>query len=313
MGAAWSTSPDFATLLPANPAVIKRTQPQEVSLTSGTPADLASALGRIADALERISPPPPAPYDFGLAVMHRYAAASGRFAPAPGFALPLELLRGVERQRDALVTALRRFAVGAPANNALLWGARGTGKSSLVKAAVTALARETPALKLVEIEREALPNLPDLFATLRDRPQRFVVLCDDLSFEQGAGAAKSLKSALEGGVMGPPPNVLFVATSNRRHLTPRGHEDGDRLSAAEDAEETISASDRFGLWLGFPPMDQATYLAAVAAYAERFGLDDADLAARALKWAQLRGGRSGRTALQFIRDLAGEQGRPLPL
>jgi predicted AAA+ superfamily ATPase len=300
-------------LLPVNPAVIKRAPRQEVALTSHSSPDLLAALARIAAALERLAPPAAAPYDFSAAVMHRYDAVSARFEPAPDFSLPLKLLMGVDRQRDALLTTLRRFVAGAPANNALLWGARGTGKSSLVKSAIMALAAEAPALKLVEIEREAVNTLPGLFATLRSRDERFVVLCDDLSFEEGAGAAKSLKSALEGGVMGPPPNVLFVATSNRRHLMPRGHEDGDRLAAAEDAEETISASDRFGLWLGFPPMDQPTYLAVVRAYAERFRLEASDLDGRALKWAQLRGGRSGRTALQFIRDLAGELGKPLPL
>jgi predicted AAA+ superfamily ATPase len=208
---------------------------------------------------------------------------------------------------------LGRFVAGGPANNVLLWGARGTGKSSLAKAAVGALAPEHPGLKLVEIDRDAIAKLPHLFANLRNCSQRFVVMCDDLSFEEGAGAAKSLKSALEGGVMGPPANVIFVATSNRRHLMPRSHEDADRLAAAEDAEEMISASDRFGLWLGFPPMDQPTYLQVARAYAERFGLAADDLDARALQWAQLRGGRSGRTALQFIRDLAGEMGLALPV
>ena len=273
----------------------------------------AALLERIAQALERLAPPPPREPDFAHATLHRYDAASRSFDPAPDFPLPLDLLLGVDAQKARWVETLRRFAVGLPANNALLWGARGAGKSSLVKSAVVEQARRTPALKLVEVEREVVSILPEVFATLRNLPERIVVLCDDLSFEEGAGAAKSLKSALEGGVLGPPGNVLFVATSNRRHLMPRGHEDADRLSAAEDAEETISASDRFGLWLGFPPMDQATYLAAVQAYAAHFGLGAPDLDQRALRWAQLRGGRSGRAALQFIRDLAGERGRPLPL
>jgi predicted AAA+ superfamily ATPase len=169
-------------------------------------------------------------------------------------------------------------------------------------------------LKLVEVDRDEVTALPALFDELRGRPERFVVLCDDLSFEEGAAAAKALKSALEGGVSGPPANVLFVATSNRRHLMPRGHqEDRGLVAAAEDAEEEVSVSDRFGLWIGFPPMDQATYLAAVNAYAQRFGLKAPDLDRRALQWAQLRGARSGRVAWQFIRDLAGELGRPLPL
>jgi predicted AAA+ superfamily ATPase len=178
-----------------------------------------------------------------------------------------------------------------------------------------ALARdEAPGLRMVEIDRDAIAHLPALFVKLRGRPERFVVLCDDLSFEEGASAAKSLKSALEGGVSGPPENVLFVATSNRRHLMPRGHDEAKGLLAtAEDAEETISASDRFGLWIGFPPMDQPSYLAAVHAYAERFGLSAAGIELKSLQWAQGRGGRSGRVAFQFIRDLAGEQGKALPI
>ena len=271
-----------------------------------------AVLTRIAEALERLAPAPPPPPSFDEAVLFHYDPTTRLFQAAPGFDLPLELLLGVERQKARLLQDLRRLTVASPFNNVLLWGARGTGKSSLVKAAVTAVARENPALKLVEIDRAAISALPQLFATLRNCSQHaFAVLCDDLSFEEGAGAAKSLKSALEGGVRGPPPNVMFVATSNRRHLTPRPHEDGDRLSAAEDAEETISASDRFGLWLGFPPMDQPTYLRVIAAYADRFDLSVPDLDRRALQWAQSRGGRSGRTAFQFIRDLAGEQGRSL--
>ena len=276
-------------------------------------SELTAILDRIACALERLAPAPPPPVDFAGAMLHRFHAASQSFAPAADFPLPLDLLLGVDTQKARLVETLRRFTAGLPANNVLLWGARGTGKSSLIKAAVTAQARESPLLKLVEVEREVVNFLPNLFATLRNRPERFVVLCDDLSFEEGAGAAKSLKSALEGGVLGPPANVIFVATSNRRHLMPRSHEEGDRLAADEDSEETISASDRFGLWLGFPPMDQPTYLAVVRAYAERFELEEPALERRALQWAQLRGGRSGRAALQFIRDLAGEQGRPLPV
>ena len=169
-------------------------------------------------------------------------------------------------------------------------------------------------LKLVEVDRDEVTALPGLFDVLRARPERFVVLCDDLSFEEGAEAAKALKSALEGGVSGPPPNVLFTATSNRRHLMPRGHaEDRGLIAVAEDAEEEVSVSDRFGLWIGFPPMDQPTYLEIVVAYAARYGLKDRNLERRALQWAQQRGARSGRVAWQFIRDLAGEQGKSLPL
>ena len=209
---------------------------------------------------------------------------------------------------------LTRFARGLPANHALLWGSRGAGKSSLAKAAFMSVLAAHHLLRMVELDRDEVAALPRLFEDLRGRAERFVVLCDDLSFEEGAAAAKSLKSALEGGVAGPPENVLFVATSNRRHLMPRGHDESRGLIAvAEDAEEEVSVSDRFGLWIGFPPMDQAAYLSAIAAYADRFGLATPDLERRALQWSQRRGARSGRVAWQFIRDLAGELGKPLPL
>src|SRR6201999_3896429 len=163
---------------------------------------------------------------------------------------------------------------------------RGAGKGSLAKAAFTAVAQTHADLKLVEIDRDDVAHLPVLFDQLRGRPERFAVLCDDLSFEEGAAAAKARKSALEGGVSGPPANVLFVATSNRRHLMPRGHgEDRGLIATAEDAEEEVSVSDRFGLWIGFPPMDQPTYLAAVAGYAQAYGLAVPDLERRALQWA----------------------------
>jgi predicted AAA+ superfamily ATPase len=276
--------------------------------------ELEPVLARIAEALERLGPPRAAPPEFGGARLFRHDPASGAFHPAPDYPLPLDALVGVERQKDRFVENLRRFASGLPSNHALLWGVRGTGKSSLAKAAFTAVAADTPGLKLVEVDRDEVTALPVLFDVLRERPERFLVLCDDLSFEEGAAAAKALKSALEGGVSGPPANVLFVATSNRRHLMPRGHaEDRGLIATAEDAEEEVSVSDRFGLWIGFPPMDQATYLAAVQAYAKRYKLKTADLERRALQWAQLRGARSGRVAWQFIRDLAGELGKTLPL
>ncbi len=282
--------------------------------SSETALSIATLLARVAEALERLAPPPPPPPQFEGARLFRFEAETGAFSPAPDFGLPLDLLLGVDRQKARLVENLRRFAADLPFNNVLLWGARGTGKSSLLKTAIMHLSETYPALKLVEIDREAIDALPRLFSQLRDRKERFVVLCDDLSFEEGAAAAKSLKSALEGGVAGPPSNVVFVATSNRRHLMPRNHTEGDGpMAAAEDAEEMVSASDRFGLWIGFPPMDQPTYLAAVAAYVNRFGLEGETLERRALQWAQLRGGRSGRVAFQFVRDLAGEQGRRLPL
>lgn len=276
--------------------------------------DLTPLLTRIAEALERLAPPAPVAADFGGARLFRHDPQGGAFHPAPDYPLGLDSLVGVDRQKTRFLENLERFARGAPFNHALLWGVRGTGKSSLAKAAFMAVADAAPDLKLVEVDRDEVTALPVLFDVLRARGERFVVLCDDLSFEEGASAAKALKSALEGGVSGPPANVMFVATSNRRHLMPRGHqEDRGLVAAAEDAEEEVSVSDRFGLWIGFPPMDQPTYLAAVAAYAQRFDLQVADLDRRALQWAQLRGSRSGRVAWQFIRDLAGELGRPLPL
>lgn len=276
--------------------------------------DLTPLLTRIAEALERLAPPPRTTPVFENARLFRHEPATGSYHPAPDYPLALDSLLGVDRQKTRFVENLQRFATGLPFNHALLWGVRGTGKSSLAKAAFMEVVKAFPALKLVEVDRDEVTALPALFDDLRARSERFVVLCDDLSFEEGAAAAKALKSALEGGVSGPPANVLFVATSNRRHLMPRGHqEDRGQLSAAEDAEEEVSVSDRFGLWIGFPPMDQPTYLAAVAAYAERHGLSAPDLERRALQWAQLRGSRSGRVAWQFIRDLAGEQGKSLPL
>ncbi len=275
---------------------------------------LKPVLERIAEALERLAPPRTEAPVFAGASLFRHDPATGGFHPAPDYPLGLESLVGVDRQKARFLENLQRFARGLPYNHALLWGVRGTGKSSLAKAAFMAVAAEARDLKLVEVDRDQVTALPGLFDVLRGRPERFVVLCDDLSFEEGAAAAKALKSALEGGVSGPPGNVLFVATSNRRHLMPRAHaEDRGLVAAAEDAEEEVSVSDRFGLWVGFPPMDQPTYLAAVTGYAERFGLAVPDLERRALQWAQLRGGRSGRVAWQFIRDLAGELGKPLPL
>ena len=284
--------------------------------------DLGPILTRIAEALERLAPPAPAAPSFEAARLFRHDPGDGRrgaaFLPAPDYPLPLDLLVGVERQKERFVGNLRRFAGGLPANHALLWGVRGTGKSSLAKAAFMTVCADhsdlkLPPLKLIEVDRDAVAALPGLFDELRGRPERFMVLCDDLSFEEGAAAAKALKSALEGGVAGPPENLLFVATSNRRHLMPRDHaETRGALNAAEDAEEEVSVSDRFGLWVGFPPMDQPTYLDAIRAYAARFGLETENLDRRALQWAQLRGGRSGRVAWQFIRDLAGELGVALP-
>jgi predicted AAA+ superfamily ATPase len=276
--------------------------------------DLSPLLIRIAEALERLAPGPPGAPDFSLARLFRHDAARARFEPARDYALPLDALLGVDRQKALLCANLERFASGLPFNHVLLWGVRGAGKSSMAKAAFMAMAADRSDLKLVEVDRDEVSALPRLFDLLGGRPERFVVLCDDLSFEDGAEAAKALKSALEGGVSGPPSNVLFLATSNRRHLMPRGHvEDRGLIAAAEDAEEEVSVSDRFGLWIGFPPMDQATYLAAVRGYARRYGLPVRGLDRRALQWAQARGGRSGRVAWQFILDHAGSKGIALPL
>ena len=274
---------------------------------------LVPLLARIADALDRLTPTAPEAPDFTAARLFRHEPQSGAFVAAPDYPLSLDLLVGIDRQKARFVENLRRFAEGLPSNHVLLWGVRGTGKSSVTKAAFMAMAETYPDLKLVEVDRDEVAALPPLFDLLRARPERFVVLCDDLSFEDGAAAAKALKSALEGGVSGPPENVLFVATSNRRHLMPRDHvESQGAIAAAENAEEEMSVSDRFGLWIGFPPMDQATYVAAIRSYAARFGLDAADLDRRALQWSQMRGGRSGRVAWQFVRDLAGELGVGLP-
>ena len=276
--------------------------------------DLSPLLIRIAEALERLAPSPPEVPDFSLARLFRHDAARDRFAPARDYALPLDALMGVDRQKALLCANLERFASGLPFNHVLLWGVRGAGKSSMAKSAFMALAADRSDIKLVEVDRDEVSALPRLFDLLGARPERFVVLCDDLSFEDGAEAAKALKSALEGGVSGPPSNVLFLATSNRRHLMPRGHvEDRGLIAAAEDAEEEVSVSDRFGLWIGFPPMDQPTYLAAVRGYARRYGLPVRGLDRRALQWAQARGGRSGRVAWQFILDHAGSKGIALPL
>jgi predicted AAA+ superfamily ATPase len=275
---------------------------------------IADLLRRISAALDRLAPPAPPRPDFSAARLFWCDPATHAFHPAPDFPLTLDLLVGVDRQKLKVLEALTRFAAGRPSNHILLWGSRGAGKSALAKAAFMAAATAALDLRLVEVDRDSLAALPAVFAVLRSRPERFVVLCDDLSFEAGAAAAKALKSALEGGVAGPPSNALFIATSNRRHLMARSHgEDQGPARAAEDAEEEVSVSDRFGLWIGFGPMDQETYLAAIAGYAARFGLLVPDLERRALQWARLRGGRSGRVAWQFTRELAGELGRPLPL
>jgi uncharacterized protein len=280
----------------------------------------ADLLNRIADALERLAPPAPAKPDFDAAEAFIWRADGGALAPVLRVnRVDLSLLRGIDRVRDLLVENTRRFARALPANNALLWGARGMGKSSLVKAAHAAINREKDVagrLKLVEIHREDIEGLPALMTALREAPYRFIVFCDDLSFDAGDTSYKSLKAALEGGVEGRPANVLFYATSNRRHLMPRDMMENERSSAiipGEAVEEKVSLSDRFGLWLGFHHCSQDDYLAMVTGYAKHFRLDAPleQLEAEALEWATTRGGRSGRAAWQFIQDLAGRLGKPL--
>jgi predicted AAA+ superfamily ATPase len=283
---------------------------------------LAAVLLRIADALDRLAPPPaPAP-DFTAADAFAWHPAPPRLAPVPQVnRIALLLLRGIDRARDTLLENTARFARGLPANNALLWGARGMGKSSLVKAAhatVVASGGAGSALKLVEIHREDIETLPDLMALLRAAPgYRFLVFCDDLSFDGGDTSYKSLKAVLEGGLEGRPENVIFYATSNRRHLLPRDMMENERSTAinpGEAVEEKVSLSDRFGLWLGFHKCSQDEYLAMVDGYAAHHGLvvdDTAALHRDALEWSTTRGARSGRTAWQFIQDLAGRLGQPL--
>lgn len=248
------------------------------------------------------------------------------WVPDPGDLQPVRkvnrveitLLCAVSHVRDLLLDNTRRFASGLPANNALLWGARGMGKSSLVKAAHAAVNEEngTSDVKLIEIHREDIESLPRLMTAIRSAPHRFIVFCDDLSFDNDDTSYKSLKAVLEGGIEGRPDNVIFYATSNRRHLLPRDMIENERSTAinpAEAVEEKVSLSDRFGLWLGFHKCSQDDYLDMVRGYAEHFRLDLAedDLRSQALEWATTRGSRSGRVAYQFIQDLAGRLGKTL--
>ena len=283
--------------------------------------ELLPVLTRIAAALERMAPPAPATPDFEAADAFVWSAARRAPTPVPRVnRVPLELLVGIDRIRDLLVDNTARFARGLPANNVLLWGARGMGKSSLVKAAHASvnatLAAGAPRLKLVEIHREDIETLPALLTQMRDSAHRFVVFCDDLSFDAGETSYKSLKAVLEGGLEGRPGNVLFYATSNRRHLMPRDMIDNERSSAinpGEAVEEKVSLSDRFGLWLGIHKCSQDEYLKMIHAYAKHFGLQlpEAKLEAEALEWSTTRGSRAGRTAYQYIQDLAGRQGKML--
>jgi uncharacterized protein len=278
-------------------------------------------LRRVADALERIAPAARAKADFEAADAFVWHAGGRRLSPvAKVNRVEMGLLRGIDRVRDMLADNTKRFALGLPANNALLWGARGMGKSSLVKAAHAEINRtarpgEKP-LKLIEIHREDIETLPDLMSLLRADEHRFLVFCDDLSFDGDDTSYKSLKAVLEGGIEGRPDNVLFYATSNRRHLLPRDMMENERATAinpGEAVEEKVSLSDRFGLWLGFHKCSQDEYLEMVFAYVDHLGLDgDRDsIRAEALEWATTRGARSGRTAWQFIQDLAGRSGQAI--
>jgi predicted AAA+ superfamily ATPase len=285
-----------------------------------SPESLA-LLRRIVDALERLAPAAMPQVDVTSADAFVWQAAARRLSPVPKVSrVEMSLLRGIDRVRDTLAENTQRFAKGLPANNALLWGARGMGKSSLVKAVHAEINQAIPAgsrpLKLIEIHREDIETLPDLMGLLRQDPHRFIVFCDDLSFDSDDTSYKSLKAVLEGGIEGRPDNVIFYATSNRRHLLPRDMMENERSTAinpGEAVEEKVSLSDRFGLWLGFHKCSQDEYLDMVFGYIDHLGLEgDRDsFRAEALEWATTRGARSGRTAWQFIQDLAGRLGRAI--
>jgi uncharacterized protein len=281
------------------------------------PAD-ADILQRIASALERLAPQPPKVPDFASADAFIWFPDARKLSAVPRVnRVDMSLLKGIDRMRDILVENTERFARGLPANNALLWGARGMGKSSLVKAAHAAvnagLGKDAGLLKLVEIHREDIESLPDLMALLRPAPYRFLVFCDDLSFDAEDTSYKSLKAVLEGGIEGRPDNVILYATSNRRHLLSRDMIENERSSAinpGEAVEEKVSLSDRFGLWLGFHRCSQDEFLAMVEGYVAhyRVPVDAVTLRREALEWATTRGSRSGRVAWQYVQDLAGRLG-----
>jgi uncharacterized protein len=305
----------------------KRSKPNRPPLSATEAADMRGLLGRIAEALEPPAPPPPARSDIKTADAFVWHPRPPRLAPVRNVnRVAMMLLRGIDRVRDTLVDNTERFARGLPANNALLWGARGMGKSSLVKAVHAEIndrlakdhhkGRGALPLKLIEIHREDIESLPELMGLLRADPHRFIVFCDDLSFDAEDTSYKSLKGVLEGGIEGRPANVVFYATSNRRHLMPRDMMENERSTAinpGEAVEEKVSLSDRFGLWLGFHRCSQDEYLDMVDGYVRHFRLGKTDdaLHAEALEWAVTRGARSGRTAWQYVQDLAGRLGKPL--
>jgi uncharacterized protein len=283
-----------------------------------TDPNLVDLLGRVADALERLAPPANPATDIAAADAFVWHADRQWLEPVIAInRVDLDLLRGIDRVRDILLDNTKRFASGFSANNVLLWGARGTGKSSLVKAVHGEINRTSPgALVLVEIHREDIPSLPLLLAKLRQCSRRCLLFCDDLSFDQEDMSYKSLKAVLDGGIEGRPENVLLYATSNRRHLMAREMIDNERSTAihpGEAVEEKVSLSDRFGLWLGFHNCDQDTYQEIVRGYARRYGLavPEEQLQAEANEWSITRGARSGRVAWQYISDLAGRLGKRL--
>jgi predicted AAA+ superfamily ATPase len=280
--------------------------------------DLIPLLNRIADALQRLAPPAPPKSDLDSADAFIWHAEGEWLEPVKEVnRVELDLLRGIDRVRDILVENTERFAAGLPANNVLLWGARGTGKSALVKATHAAINKKKKrALALIEIHREDIPSLPRLLSLLRGTTRRCLLFCDDLSFEKQDTSYKSLKAVLEGGIEGRPANVVLYATSNRRHLMPRDMIENERSTAinpGEAVEESVSLSDRFGLWLGFHNVDQETYLAIIRGYVAHYGLTitDETLKAEANEWSVTRGARSGRVAWQYIQDLAGRLGKKL--
>jgi predicted AAA+ superfamily ATPase len=287
-----------------------------MALESDAPARIARALETIAAQLSAAAPPRTMAQSFGNAdafVWH----PNGRLSEVKRVSrVDLFLLKGIDRMRDILMENTERFANGLPANNALLWGARGMGKSSLVKAAhatINANRKAADCLKLIEIHREDIESLPELMDLLRSSPFRFIVFCDDLSFDGNDASYKSLKAVLEGGIEGRPENVILYATSNRRHLLSREMIENERSTAinpGEAVEEKVSLSDRFGLWLGFHRCSQDEYLAMVKGYCDHFGikLPEEALEQEALEWSTTRGSRSGRVAWQFTQELAGRLG-----
>ena len=273
-----------------------------------------AALTRIANALERMSPAPLEAPDFGAAEAFLWHTSPDQLEPIANVSrVDLDLLVGIDRSRDTLLDNTLRFARGMAANNALLWGARGMGKSSLVKAVHAQINAQGLPLKVVELQREDLSSVTRLLTLLRGAPYRFLLFCDDLSFSHDDQHYKSLKAVLDGGIAGRPENVIFYATSNRRHLMPRDMIENERSSAinpGEAVEEKVSLSDRFGLWLGFHPCDQDQYLSMIEGYCAAHGVnvDPEILHAEAVEWQATRGSRSGRVAWQFFVDLAGRHG-----